>query len=553
MEKTSEISTPEARSAAEVVAALQRARKNLRIYPSNNPIYMRTVEEAYKKTMQFFEYADELVLKIQRNEFLLGDESIYTGVDNEENLALIFFRDGLRMITFTKDLDQDELLKFLLVLAADLDLEDVEEDLVTLLWEKDFINIKYKVDDSALVEDEGFQQESEEKALENPTTEGAMKEAFEAPPEEDETPLIKPMPISEEDMFKLEKQIETYGEGAVEKLIDILFDLLYASESLDELKRVVAVIQRAVEHSATENDLPGALNIFRRVKDIIKTSKSENVKKALSDVLSSASSKGMMKIIGDRLDAKEGIDTKEFKEYVGVLSISSIPNMVEMLGELKTIQGRKMTIKALTFVGKRDIPTLARGLKDSRWYVIRNIVLILRETKDKRALAFIVKAAGHEDPRVRKEVIKGISELGGVKYIKHLVEMLHDSDQSVSTASASVLGRLRTRVGLEALIERVTDKNLMEQDPLMIKKYFESMSYFKYDDVIDFLEDLLKKNPFFGRSSYNELKAQAIYCLGLIGDKRALPLLEELKGSKVKHISDYATTAINRIMHARKK
>ncbi|MCK4911566.1 MAG: HEAT repeat domain-containing protein [Thermodesulfovibrionales bacterium] len=552
MEKTSEINTPEGRCAAEIITSLQRARKNLRIYPENNPIYMRTVEETYRKTMEFFEFGDSLELRIQRNEFMFGDEEVYSGTGQEENFALFFFRDGLRSLTFKSGLEQEELLNFLNVVAVDLDREEVEEDMVTLLWEKDFLNIKYKVDDSMLVEDENFQKEAEEKVKETPTDEGVMQQAQEAPPEEEETVPITPMPISDEDLKQIARDIEDYGKGNLDKLTDIVFDMLYASGGIEEFKDVVRIIQNSVEYSASNNDLRGAMKIFQRVKDVIRKTKSENVGKTLNEVLRLAGSDSLMKIIGERLDAKDGIEDEDFKEYVGMLSANAIPRMIALMGDLQTIQGRKTAIKALTFIGKRDIGALAKGLKDQRWYVVRNIVLVLRETKDKNALAHIVRALAHEEPRVRREAIKGISDLRGLKYIDRIAQLLYDPDHGVSIAAALALGRLRNKVGMDALQARITDKNLLEENSPLLKKYFEALSFFKYEDVIGFLEDILKKNPFFGRAAYNELKASAIYCLGLLGNPGAMGLLEELAGSKVKQIADSSTMAIKRIQRAKK-
>ena len=552
MEKTSEISSPEGRCAAEIITSLQRARKNLRIYPENNPIYMRTVEETYRKTMEFFEFGDSLELRIQRNEFMFGDEEVYSGTGQEENFALFFFRDGLRSLTFKSGLEQEELLNFLNVVAVDLDREEVEEDMVTLLWEKDFLNIKYKVDDSVLVEDENFQKEAEEKVKETPTDEGVMQQAQEAPPEEEETVPITPMPISDEDLKQIARDIEDYGKGNLDKLTDIVFDMLYASGGIEEFKDVVRIIQNSVEHSASNNDLRGAMKIFQRVKDVIRKTKSENVGKTLNEVLRLAGSDSLMKIIGERLDAKDGIEDEDFKEYVGMLSANAIPRMIALMGDLQTIQGRKKAIKALTFIGKRDIGALAKGLKDQRWYVVRNIVLVLRETKDKNALAHIVRALAHEEPRVRREAVKGISDLRGLKYIDRVVQLLYDPDHGVSIAAALALGRLRNKVGMDALQARITDKNLLEEDSSLLKKYFEALSFFKYEDVIGFLEDILKKNPFFGRAAYNELKASAIYCLGLLGNPGAMGLLEEFTESKVKQLADASAMAIKRIQHAKK-
>ena len=61
-----------------------------------------------------------------------------------------FFKDGLRELTFKKGLPRDELEEFLKIIALDFDREAVDDDVVTLLWEKDFQNIQYIVDEAFL-------------------------------------------------------------------------------------------------------------------------------------------------------------------------------------------------------------------------------------------------------------------------------------------------------------------------------------------------------------------------------------------------------------------
>jgi hypothetical protein len=555
MEDISEITSPEGKSAGEVLVAIQRAKKNLRMYPENNPIYMRTVEEAYKKTMSFFEHADTMDFNIQRNDIRMGEEVVYVGDDHEENLALFFFRDGLRSLEIDSGLTEVEFLEFLKVISVDFESERVEEDIITLLWERDFKHVRYKVDDSVLVEDDGFQEESVSKVTENATEEGVLQEAYEAPPmpEEIVQPLT-PMPVTPEDMEELEKEIALNDEEKFENLTDVLFEMLYASSNLEEFKDVARIMNSAIDHAVRSGKLALALVMFKRIREIIKQTKSENVKKTLMDVLKYAGSEDVVKQIGELLDRKDGMDVNVFKEYVSVLSTDAIPKLVSLLGELQSIQGRKKAIMALTFIGRRDVPALAKFLDDERWYVVRNLILILRETKDKRALGYIANTLDHPEPRVRREAIKGIGDLGGLKYIDRIVLYLYDEDHKVSVAAAHALGRLRNRVGLDALTERLRDKKLLEAEPALVRKYFEALATFKYDDVEGFLEEVTsKKNPLLGRASYDDMKSAAAYCIGLMGDPRGMGILEMLRDSKVSQVSAAATLAIKRITHARKK
>jgi len=52
------------KAAKNIIQMLLKARKNLRMYPSNNPIYTDTLEAAFEKFRAFFALKDKLILRI---------------------------------------------------------------------------------------------------------------------------------------------------------------------------------------------------------------------------------------------------------------------------------------------------------------------------------------------------------------------------------------------------------------------------------------------------------------------------------------------------------
>ena len=74
------------------------------MYPQNNPIYVKTLEDSYAKFKSFFDYKENFTLKIKQNSIFYDSEQIYYNPEKEDNLALFFFKDGLREMTFKKEL-----------------------------------------------------------------------------------------------------------------------------------------------------------------------------------------------------------------------------------------------------------------------------------------------------------------------------------------------------------------------------------------------------------------------------------------------------------------
>jgi hypothetical protein len=82
----------EIKAAKDVIQAILKSKKILRMYPANNPIYIKTLEDTYNKFKDFFYINDELQLKIKQNEIFFGSEQVYSSSEKEDNLALFFLR-----------------------------------------------------------------------------------------------------------------------------------------------------------------------------------------------------------------------------------------------------------------------------------------------------------------------------------------------------------------------------------------------------------------------------------------------------------------------------
>lgn len=117
----------------DILQNIIKAKKAFRMYPANNPIYIKTLDEAHTKLKNFFSYKDTYVLHIKHNSILYDTAEIYHNPEKEDNLALFFFKDGVRELSFNRGLSQEELEEFLKILALDFDRDVFDDDIVTLL------------------------------------------------------------------------------------------------------------------------------------------------------------------------------------------------------------------------------------------------------------------------------------------------------------------------------------------------------------------------------------------------------------------------------------
>ena len=256
------------KAAKDVVNALLKAKKTFRMYPETNPMYEKTIEDAYAKFRSFFDYRDELKLKIKQNELFCDSEQVYHNTQKEDNIALFFFKDGLREITFKKGFSHKELEEFLKILTVDYDREVLDDDVVTLLWERDFQNIRYVVDESFLAEDEDYEtsavKEVKDKAPEADELARAYADAF----KEEGVKDISIVPLTDKDLHTLVKELEKDAYNKMDKLLIIIFEMLYQAESKGDHEDVVHFLNDAVEFSIRHGDLETVIRIMEMTKEV---------------------------------------------------------------------------------------------------------------------------------------------------------------------------------------------------------------------------------------------------------------------------------------------
>jgi len=542
--------TEEIKEAKDILQNIIKSKKTIRMYPQNNPVYMKTIEDSYAKFSSFFDYKDNLSLRIKQNSIYYDSEQIYYNPEKEDNLALFFFKDGLRELTFGRGMLRDELEEFLRIVALDFDRDAIDDDIVTLLWEKDFQNIHYIVDETFLIdmEEEDYQKITEEKAREKVTDIDDLMKAYTDGFMEEDVKTISVVPLSDKDLQTLVKELEKDSAGKTGKLFAIIFEMIYQKEGRSDLEDALSFLKDAIRYSMTYGDIHAVLDAMKRLKEIIEDPlMSEDEKKLLKTLPLFLGSEEIVGYLAEILDSGMEIDGKVFEEFANHLEKNAIAPLVKYLGELKTIRARKYAIEALTVTGRKDMPLLARGLDDQRWYVVRNIIYILRKIGDRRAIEYLLRIVRHSDIRVRKEVIRALGELGSREVVQTLRECLDDPEAQVRVAAAKAFAGIGSEAAKKILLDKISGKAFKERDFEEKKEFFEIISRWKDAEVFDFLVRILKARSFFGRAKMYESKACAAFSLGLIGNKDALPALDKFKDSGNKLLRDFASSAIRKL------
>ncbi len=165
--------------------------------------------------------------------------------------------------------------------------------------------------------------------------------------------------------------------------------------------------------------------------------------------------------------------------FAGFLNTNAVPPLINILGELKTIHTRKLVIDALVDLGKKNTSFFYEGLNDSRWYVVRNMVHILRKIGEKSAINYLLKPLEHEDIRVKKEVIRTLGDLGGDKALTALRKCIHDNNIHLRRTALNALVNMGTEAAKQIIMEQISDKQFNEKSFYEKKSHFEALANWK--------------------------------------------------------------------------
>ncbi len=540
------------KSAKDIVQTILKARKTIRMYPENNPIYRKTVEESFSKFEEFFGFKEGLGLKIKQNEIFLDAEQIYFSAEKEDNLALFFFKDGLRELTFSRGMSQSELEGFLKIIALDFDREAVDDDVVTLLWEKDFQNIKYVADEAFLLEDEDYEAEAvKEIKSKAPETDEVLK-AYAAAFDSEDVREVAIINLTDKDLQSLVKEIEKDLQDKTPKIYEILFEMLTQSESAAEYEDIQRLLRDVFSYCVKQGNLKTVVDLMKKTKELADDpSAPEAMRRQMRILLSTVNSPESVKSVGEIFASDIEVEENVLAEYTGFLEKEAISPFMSLLGELESIRGRKIVINILIQLGKKDIQAVARGLQDQRWYLVRNIIYILRHIGDKKAVEYLLSTAKHTDERVRKEAIKTLGELKSPLALQTLKDCLNDADQSIRKSAVKALGNIGSETAKRIILENVSDKDFGGRDFEEKREFYEVLSHWSDAETADFMIRILKKRSFFRKAKNDEDKACAAHCLGLMGNKDAMPVLQKMRDSNNRLLREYAAVAIKKIENVR--
>jgi HEAT repeat protein len=552
--------------ARDLISAFIKAIKAFRFYPPDNPTLKGFREQLLKKFQFFMNKYQSFVIQIGEYDLSFKGKILYENRDVKTSLAFLLYRDGLREIRFVKGLEEWEVQGIIDILKQGESINQLEDDIVTLMWEKDFVHISFLATDEFLEETpviipetvDQFRKNLVFKPLAHQVEVGLPEEGSEEGIDLDEIlSKVTEQPLSlitdrsvyfltPDEVEGLRKDVEAEVDPTfVFNIMDILFEILALEKEHEPYQDAVNILIKVLDAFLTLGEFTKASDLLKRVYIILKTYELqdwqiENIRRIITE----AGEEVRIERIGKVLEREEGVRLGEINDYLLLLQKNSIKPLIKLLGELKNSKTRRAFCDALSEIGKNAIELFTPFIDDRRWYLVRNITYILGRIGKEQSLPYIQKVFNHEEIRVRREAVQALGLIGGSKAIGLLVRALTDNDVRIRCMAAINLGKGGKKTGLIPLLEVVQSKDFYKREPAEIKAFFNAIGMVGSNEAIPVLQQLLERKSWFGRGKTDEIRIGAANALAMIGTSEAKAVLEEGKNSKEESIRDACVQAL---------
>ncbi len=295
----------------------------------------------------------------------------------------------------------------------------------------------------------------------------------------------------------------------------------YLRATSDQRSSLVDPVRAAVQAARSANALDG---LARAVNALLVQPVPDPDAEALAGELMNTATQMRMAI---RLGAVR--DERERTDLVHAYAKLGDPMAVAIAAALTETDdrlARKTYVSALVALGQSGMRVVEEMLEDSRWFVVRNGVAVLGETRGETGIGHVTGTLAHEDPRVRRETVLSLAKIGGEDAAQLVVGMLSDADVDVRTAAARAVAVLKSERAFKPLLKILEDG---DEDPV-IEQVVRALGQLGDPAAVPLIEKRAV-GSFFSKPTL-EVRVAALSALGSIGTPHAMSLVEAAKEDK---------------------
>lgn len=529
----------------DIFIILGRSVSALKLFPDNNDMVIRFRQDFVSQLLTFLKNHDELDVEIRQNAFLYRGKPIFQDENVTRSLPYLFFKDGMKKLTFLQGIYAEEIVEFLGVIRAVSLLPLEVSDSVDALWKKDFANIQFFAPDDFLEskitvdhkiplqfqihKEELFRGRIDLQPEDVAEMFKARRGQTDGSGQTDSGSMDRFAALDESDLQRLESLLGDERLAFEEKdFVDLVFELLHIEDRPDAF---VEVLKYLAGHHAVQIqnlDFIHAAQLLRKMEPLSRKlagAAPEKIK-AFEQFRDDLGKKCPWAEIRKAAVERRIPELNHLFEYLSLLGPAAIPLGAELYEDAKDKETRTLAQGFLEEMGRIDSRILAEQARETRPVITKVIIGILGQLRDPKTIPFLAGFLNYQDKSIKLRAIRALGGFSEEKAHQILIKFLHDPDKEVRIEAASHI-----RIGhdpelIRELIRLAADKGFHKKNEAETTSILLALGKSLSEEACAFLVTLLKKSVLLGRSKLHATQLGAVRALAAHGGPAAVEALE---------------------------
>lgn len=538
----------------ELLRTLDKGTRALQMYLPNNPVYQRAVEQLAAAFTPVWGLTGCLVLEIHENDATWEGVSVLPSSSRGDGFVWQLYKDGLRRLTFTPGVESEEIIRFLEVVNRARRLAaDASDDLLTLLWEQEFVLISYAFIE-ALGDGIEFMQESPIREVRPPagaakeevaTTRGSADGGLAEIDEEDSTPYF----LDEAEIRFIRGELdEEYRRDIRQAAIDALLDILETIADPVVRREVVGLLEQVLPAQLATGGFGSVAHILRELRVI--NARVPGLDQELHAAILSFEDRLSEPEILEQLfrvleDSGVRDGDADVSAVIRELKPSALPTVLAHLGRSLDPGVRRLLSTSVDDLVRTSPAGLGAVLDSAPPDALEPALEAVARLKLQAMVPKVLLHLQHGTEPVRVAAVQALAGLGTPTAIAALEEALLDPDRTVRQMAMETIlargGSGRAQGHIEKLLFGDTQIDLERSER---RAMFEAYAELAGGEAMPRMQSILEPKGLFRRSAAPELRACAIYALARIRTFEARMLVDRFTGDKEPVVRAAANTVL---------
>ena len=528
----------------DVFLTLSKALRAYQLYDPNNPVYRRFVSNLSEALGRVWETQDSIQVLIEEDRFTWMGEEVYRNESRSDSLAFMFYRDGIRDVTFKAGFEESEIEALLEALHRTRNVGGEAEDLVTMLWDMDMSHFSYSAievggegqgmdlstlgelsdfDASALLEEELGEEAEGAESDDSDDSDGTERDAPETVRAEDFNPTLYALDPGEQEFLRaeLEKEMRLDLRGQV---LNALFDRLEEPGRPERQAEIMDVLRSLLPNFLSRGALSEAARVIQEVGEIqarpgVLPPEVDSMIEGLKDDLSAPDA--VEELIRALEDGSISPDAEELSSLLQYLRPRALTALLKGAEETRDPSTAGVLLRAIQAMAEGDPEVVIRLLSAEDPSVVSGAIRLVGEMKIVEAGSALVGLLEHGPRQVRKLVVETAAVVPSSVLAGALGRLLRDEDRELRVTAAKVLGDMEYAPAAEDFRAVIDDRRFRDADVSEKVVIFEAFGLVAGSKGISFLDRMLNGRGILGRREPPEMRAGAALGLGKIGGAEA--------------------------------